>query len=113
MDDATIDFVPSVRAGRRAPHIWVDENNNQSVLDWFITDYTLIVGKGVAVDRWQSVVNATSVPVNTRVIDDESGLYDAHGLVLVRPDGVIADCWQDSAVENGDEGRKLNAYLPG
>ena len=113
VDDATIDFVPCVRPGRRAPHVWVGEAANQSVLDWFSTDYTLIAGKDVGLARWQQAAEDVSLPVNTEVIDDQSGLYDAEGLVLVRPDGVIADVWQDRDVESGQESSKLSTYLPG
>ena len=82
-------------------------------MDWFSTDYTLIAGKDVDLVRWQQAADDVSLPVNTQAIDDQSGLYDAQGLVLVRPDGVIADVWQDRDVENGQESSKLSTYLPG
>lgn len=111
----TIDFVPCIRAGRRAPHIWVDEARNQSVLDWFGTQYVLVVGSHVSGARWKGAVSEISVdfPMELRKFEQAGhDIYDANGLALVRPDGIIADCWQDGSVAQGEEGARLMSCLP-
>ena len=117
VDNPTKDFVPAVRAGRRAPHVWVDERQERSVLDWFGMEYVLVGGASVAADRWrelvQQVADDAGFPVCWRQLaEPESAPYDPHGMALVRPDGIIADCWGDADVRDGDVEARLRKQLP-
>ena len=115
VDNPTIDFVPQVRTGRRAPHIWLDEAQNRSVLDWFGTEYVLIAGREVSDDRWKTAVSeiSGSFPIELMKFEQaDHEPYDAEALVLVRPDGIIADWWQDSSVATGEERVRLTSCLP-
>ena len=112
----TMDFVPAVSAGRRAPHVWVDERRGRSVLDWFGMEYVLVGGASASVDRWRqavSRVHAAGFPVRWRQLP-EPGVapYDPSGLVLVRPDGIIADCWKESDAPVAVAESRLRRLLP-
>ncbi len=117
VENPTIDFVPAVRAGRRAPHLWVDARQGRSVLDWFGMEYVLVGGASVAAERWLEavarVVDATGFPVCWQQLPNpEASPYDRSGLVLVRPDGIIADRWSDTDVSAGDAEARLRRFLP-
>ena len=113
----TMDFVPAVRAGRRAPHVWVDEPRGQSVLDWFGTEYVLVGGVATDAERWgeaaSRVADVSGFPLRWEQLPGGAvAPYDSRGLALVRPDGVIADCWNEAEVrEEGTEAR-LREQLP-
>ena len=98
VENEVMDFVPCIRAGRRAPHIWIDEKNHQSILDWFGQDYVLIVGSMGGLDECTAVVNKISsegFPIRVESLPRCAGApYSGNERVLVRPDGVIADCWR-------------------
>ncbi|MEM7097655.1 MAG: FAD-dependent monooxygenase [Pseudomonadota bacterium] len=111
VSNPTIEFIPCIRAGRRAPHVWVDEGRGQSVLDWFGTRYVLSAGAKVNVERWLRVVNSLDFPLDLQQLKSVD-IYDESALVLVRPDGVIADFWTDESVVIGNEGARLGRYLP-
>ena len=117
VENPTIDFVPAVRAGRRAPHVWSDAAQGRSVLDWFGLEYVLVGGAAVAGDRWREavdrVVAAAGFPVCWQQLPTaETAPYDPSGLVLVRPDGIIADCWSDADIPAGDGESRLRRLLP-
>ncbi|MCY3840576.1 MAG: FAD-dependent monooxygenase, partial [Gammaproteobacteria bacterium] len=117
VDNPTIDFVPAVRAGRRAPHVWVDARRGRSVLDWFGMKYVLLGGASADAERWRKAVgrvaDGTGFPVCWRQLAvPRSVPYDPLGLVLVRPDGIIADCWRDPDVTDSEAGSRLSAHLP-
>ncbi len=117
VENRTIDFVPAVRAGRRAPHVWVDAGGGRSVLDWFGTEYVLVGGASLPADRWRDavgrVVDATGFPVRWRQLPDaEAPPYAPSGLALVRPDGIVADRWSDADIAAGDAEDRLRRLLP-
>ncbi|MYH15226.1 MAG: hypothetical protein F4149_08630 [Gammaproteobacteria bacterium] len=117
VENPTIDFVPAVRAGRRAPHLWVDKRQGQSVLDWFGADYVLVGGASVAAARWRSAVgrvaDGAGFPVRWEQLPlPEAAPYDSRGLALIRPDGIIADCWDDAGVGDDDVEARLRQQLP-
>ena len=117
VDNATIDFVPAVRAGRRAPHVWVDERQSQSILDWFGTEYVLVGGASVAAERWRNTVGRVADGAGFPVRWEQLPLpvaapYDPQGLALIRPDGIIADCWDDGEVRDDDVAARLRRQLP-
>ena len=117
VENPTIDFVPAVRAGRRAPHVWVDERQDRSVLDWFGMDYVLVGGASASGDPWREAVSrvadATGFPVCWQQLPKlGSAPYDPSDLALVRPDGIIADCWKDEDVPADDRESRLRRLLP-
>ena len=117
VENPTIDFVPTVRAGRRAPHVWIDEGRGQSVLDWFGLEYVLVGGASIDADRWRSAVgrvaDRTGFPLCwAHLPAPDAAPYDPHGLALVRPDGIIADCWRDAEVSDDDIEARLCQHLP-
>ena len=117
VDNSTIDFVPAVRAGRRAPHAWVNESEGHSVLDWFGWQYVLVAGASVSIDRWRLAVDdlrrTSEYPIELQQLP-ATGIepYGDQGLVLVRPDGIIADYWNDFDVSDDSTGARLRDFLP-
>jgi len=117
VDNPTMDFVPAVRAGRRAPHVWVDEAKGQSVIDWFGLEYVLVAGASVELHRWAAAVNdlraGTGFPICLQQLPEPSvAPYGAGAFALVRPDGIIADLWADADVPDGEVEARLLRYLP-
>ena len=115
--NATIDFVPAIRAGRRAPHVWVNKQQDRSVLDWFGLEYVLLVGSSVAAERWRQAVSrvagGVNFPICLRQLPDlKLAPYDPQELVLVRPDGIVADAWRDSEVPDAKAESRLVIRLP-
>ena len=109
------DYVPMIRNGRRAPHVWTDPANSHSTLDWFGTDYVLVAGAHVASAEWQVVVDElvqSGFPVALRQLTNATAPYDADTLVLVRPDGIIADHWSDAEIAAGQHATRLRQSLP-
>ena len=96
-DSEISDFIPCVRSGRRAPHVWLDTEKTLSVCDWLGTTHVLLAGVGVTHLPWQNGVDqlANDCPLVYRAMPqhDAQGIYADDELVLVRPDGVIADHW--------------------
>ena len=117
VENPTMDFVAAVRAGRRAPHVWVDEQRGRSVLDWFGLEYVLVGGASADAERWRravaAVVDGTGFPVRWEQLPpSQAEPYDPRGLALVRPDGIIADCWNDADVRDEDAEARLRRQLP-
>ena len=117
VENPTSDFVAAVRAGRRAPHAWVDEGQGRSVLDWFGLDYVLVGGAAAQADRWRDAVRRvaddTGFPVRWEQLpSSDAAPYLPSGLALVRPDGIIADCWNDEDADASDAGARLCRMLP-
>ncbi len=117
VDDPVIDFVPVVRSGRRAPHIWLDDAGETSVLDGFGLDYRVLLGASVDRGRWDDQVERLSAggfPISAQALPrlDDDALYANDGVVLVRPDGVIADHWRDADIPAGKEAVRLSRLLP-
>ncbi|MGI9328201.1 MAG: hypothetical protein ACR2PZ_23480 [Pseudomonadales bacterium] len=82
------------RPGRRVAHIWIDQANGQSVLDWFRTEYVLLLGETEKAERWMDAVARLqqSFPINVRQIQvQDAEPHTRDGLVLVRPNGIITD----------------------
>ncbi len=95
VENGLVDFVPVVRAGRRAPHAWLDRAGTRSVLDLFDREYMLLRGgaRSSAASEQASRLAARGFPISTfdlpeRVLGD--GPYESGTDVLVRPDGVVA-----------------------
>jgi 2-polyprenyl-6-methoxyphenol hydroxylase-like FAD-dependent oxidoreductase len=93
---STAVYVPTDRPGARFPHLWLDDEKNESTLDWFNQNLSLVAGPlgsewleagavvssklGVSLDLHQ----LPSAPVS-------AGFHMGdRGAVLVRPDGHVA-----------------------
>jgi 2-polyprenyl-6-methoxyphenol hydroxylase-like FAD-dependent oxidoreductase len=97
-------YIPTARAGARAPHIWL---NGQSIFDRFGRDYTLLCFTSEAAansSHWQQTAAALGLPLDVEVCDsaEAHALYGADQ-VLIRPDHHVA--WR------GDAGADANALL--
>ncbi|MEG9862411.1 MAG: FAD-dependent monooxygenase [Parvularculales bacterium] len=116
VEDAVSDFIPAVRNGRRVPHIWLDDEKQKSVHDWFSDRYVLITGRSVIIERWQDCVDKLEkiFPIALRILPktDDSGVYMDDELVLVRPDGAIVDHWRAQDIEANAEWERLIKFLP-
>jgi len=95
VENQIVDFEPCVRAGRRAPHVWLDERRTRSVLHEFGRDYVLLIDPvgqpaiAAEVDR----LATGGLPLRIYPLPDpvyDAGLYRRGENVLVRPDGVVA-----------------------
>ena len=86
-------YLPVVRSGRRAPHTWVDEGRRESVIDWFRTDYTVIVTNEGKLQEWQGKIAAEPCgqPCQVKLLTQTAGTpYEQESVVIVRPDGIVA-----------------------
>lgn len=84
-------YEPTVGPGRRAPHVWVDEAERESVLDWFGRDYVLLLGPDCDAAPW-TTAGGRDLPLTVRTLPGNRSVdpYLRDGAVLVRPDAVIA-----------------------
>ncbi|MEM7413535.1 MAG: FAD-dependent monooxygenase [Myxococcota bacterium] len=117
VEDPITDFVPVVRAGRRAPHVWVDAAESTSLLDRFGAGYVLVLGARVDAKPWADCVEAlarTELPLSIEILPEmpKEAPYANDVLVLVRPDGIIADHWGDGAVAEAQRLARLSERLP-
>lgn len=95
VDNQLVDFVPCVRAGRRAPHVWLDAAKTRSILDEFGREHVLLVGPAVAdaANEAADRLTGSGLPLRTKPLPGpafDTGLYRPEENVLVRPDGVVA-----------------------
>lgn len=97
-------YEPSGQPGARAPHLWLDDGGEASLLDLFGRDFVLLAASDPA-GRWREAIaglsRETDAPVRLEVVGDRarpdpSGrdfamLYGVgvDGAVLVRPDGHV------------------------
>lgn len=103
--DAVIDYAPSARPGRRAPHLWLERAGERcSTLDLLGTGFTLLAGRNG--HRWIEAAGEArarfGVPLAAHAIgaegdwnDSRGGFAELYGVggdgaVLVRPDGHVA-----------------------
>ena len=114
-DSEISDFIPCVRSGRRAPHVWLNTEKTLSVCDWFGTTHVLLAGVGVTHQPWQNAVDqfAHDYPLVYRAMPqhDPQGIYADDELVLVRPDGVIADHWRAGDFDDEEAVKRLTNCL--
>jgi 2-polyprenyl-6-methoxyphenol hydroxylase-like FAD-dependent oxidoreductase len=115
--DPVKDFVPAVRSGRRAPHLWLDQAHRLSVLDYFGRDYVLLLGPGTSCDEHISAVNTLierGFPVKAQQLPalGNNALYPNDTAVLVRPDGIVADHWCGSELAESNVTARLAGVLP-
>ena len=94
LEDPVRDFRPLVRSGWRAPHVWVDAAETESVLDWFGSSYVLVLGPDCDLQQWEAAVAQAEsvVPIKVRQLPTALPVapYESDAIVLVRPDGIIA-----------------------
>ncbi|BFM15751.1 FAD-dependent monooxygenase [Maricurvus nonylphenolicus] len=96
--DDDLDYIPVVRSGRRAPHIWIDESANQSIFDWFGIDYVVALGKGAEIAEWRKAVEslqARGFPIRVEMLPEQAFTpYELEKVVLIRPDRIVAAHWR-------------------
>ncbi|MCY3893930.1 MAG: FAD-dependent monooxygenase [Acidimicrobiaceae bacterium] len=112
---ASADFVPLLRSGRRAPHVWVDADRTESVLDWYGASYVLLIGSACPHAAWQAAIAGLppgGAPVAVRRLPDHAcaGPYQTDTVLLVRPDGIIA--WHRTDPGSPPDVTELSRYLP-
>ena len=117
VDNPVRDYVPVVRSGRRAPNLWLDRGWTRSVLDWNGLGYTAALGAHVDPAPWRVCADATAAtgfPIRVERLPevDTASPYDNAEIVLMRPDGIVADHWNAADVESGDEAERLARMLP-
>ena len=98
VDNDILDFVPAVRSGRRAPHVWLDQGQHRSIIDLFGADFVVVAGRpSTAVDAALAELNGQGLPVRAETLPDhavaDESLYSADEALLVRPDGFVAARW--------------------
>ena len=108
-------FVPLVRSGRRAPHVWVDAEQSESVLDWYGSSYVLLLGFQCSRAGWEAAITelpSGGAPVVVRQLPAgmPSGPYQPDDVILVRPDGIIACHQKDPG--GAPDCSELSKYVP-
>ena len=103
VENDIVDFVPVVRSGRRAPHVWVDEQQRHSLLDEFGWEYLVVRGGPAAPELGAQVEHLADSGFPIRRIDlpTDAGadLYATDETVVVRPDGVVAARTSDGLID--------------
>ncbi len=117
VENPVCDYVPVVRSGRRAPNLWLDESWTRSVLDWNGLGYTAVLGAHVDPAPWRDAADAiarSGFPIRTELLPEVEAAspYDNGEVVLMRPDGIVADHWEASGVGAGEEAERLRRMLP-
>jgi len=117
VESPVCDYVPVVRSGRRAPNLWLDGNRNRSVLDWNGLGYTAVLGAHVDPGPWRAAAGALAArgfPIRTERLPEVEAAspYDNAEVVLMRPDGIVADHWEAGSVGSGEEAARLTRMLP-
>ena len=98
-------YEPSGQPGARAPHLWLDDARELSLIDLFEKSFVLLAASDLSGD-WRAAVDVaqadTGTSVHLEVVGDRArpdpqgqgfaALYgvDDDGAVLVRPDGHVA-----------------------
>jgi putative polyketide hydroxylase len=93
--DPISEYVPSARPGRRAPHVWLtDEERRISTIDLFDGSFVLLSSSEAWCSAGQEVAAEPGVPLRAKLLDDpgwaETYEVGNGGAVLVRPDGHVA-----------------------
>jgi len=109
------DFRPLIRNGWRAPHAWVDAAETESVLDWFGRGYVVLLGPDVDRSSWEVAVTELcddGAPLEVRQLPAGRPIapYEPDGVVLVRPDAVIAQHVRNAA--GPADLSQIAAYVP-
>jgi putative polyketide hydroxylase len=101
--DEVIDYVPSARPGKRAPHVWIERGGERlSTLDLFGPRFTVIAGRGgrswieaAAAARERLGVPLVAYAIGADFTEVTGRFEECYGIgdqgaVLVRPDGHVA-----------------------
>lgn len=109
LEPPSVEFAPCVRSGRRAPHVWVDDGETESVLDWYGAGYVVLLGSDCSHDDWERALrehgdHGISLALHQLPADRSPDPYRRDEVVVIRPDGVIVDHWPASA-DSPDVGR--------
>lgn len=112
VENPVTEFVPQIISGRRAPHIWLDDLETQSTLDWFGTNYVLIVGCDTNFANWQALGIEGLICVQMPELENRD-VYPPDEIVLVRPDGIIADHWAEANQDVASAAKRIEALKNG
>ncbi len=89
-------YLPTARAGSRAPHVWLDGDRRRSTLDLFGPGFTVLTTAESQVwqDATSLAASRTGIPL-TVSLRAEPAFADAYQIsgttaVLIRPDGHVA-----------------------
>lgn len=104
--DSESEYVPTSRAGHRAPHVWLDDG--RSILDLFGTGFVLLISgdrSDAALSRLAAEAKAAGIPLAVHALHgaEQTSAYEKR-YSLVRPDGHIA--WRGDRLP-ADTGRLL------
>jgi 2-polyprenyl-6-methoxyphenol hydroxylase-like FAD-dependent oxidoreductase len=89
-------YTPTNRPGCRFPHMWLDQADGISTLDWFDDKFVLVVGEDSAI--WRAAVADAELLLGIQIdVREAPADHEEFGIVigprganLVRPDGVSA-----------------------
>lgn len=103
VDDPVIDYAPTARPGHRAPHLWLDTNDQRrSTLDVPGTGFAVIAAREASwIAAARSAARTLQVTINAIDLAPEPAEFErvyglgAGGAVLIRPDGHVAARWTD------------------
>ena len=98
------DYVPTGRAGHRAPHLWLErDGTKRSVIDLFDDSFVALTSTPESIDGLDRARARSSIPLKVHAVDDGSFLdlygLERGGIVLVRPDGYVA--WRSHSAPAG------------
>jgi putative polyketide hydroxylase len=121
--DPVTDYVPSARPGGRAPHVWLQRDDERiSTVDLFGPHFVLLAGRDggawrkaarqLALPSWPPLL-AFTVGKESDLADPDGNWHEAYGVatdgaVLVRPDGHVA--WRSRSAALDPEGVLCAAF---
>ncbi len=87
-------FIPIVRSGRRAPHIWLDQAKSVSLGDVLGVEYVVLLGHAADEAAWRAAadkIRHRGFPIRSELLPETSGtVYEREAAVIVRPDNIVA-----------------------
>lgn len=117
VENKIIEYVPCIRSGRRAPHIWLDKAQQRSVLDLVGNQYALVLGREVSEADWTAPVSTLrklGLPISLVRLpaNADTSPYGDDEVVLIRPDSVISDRWRGDSITPDERLARLHRYMP-
>ena len=94
--DELLEYVPVVRSGRRAPHLWLDDAESRSLLDELGREYVVLVRDDEFSEPWRQAVDRfieKGFPIRLVTLEGkrtQGTPWQDEEAALVRPDLVVA-----------------------